>query len=470
MERPDIEFIVISDDENDDQTIFSDDIEMSTTKNYVSNARTWNNKLFKGDKSMDDFSWVLNEHKKIASYIGKYPVINTRKTHLIALTAFLKQMVQSGIKQAEAPYQMYSDLSTKLAKDVLNEYKEQKMDDGFVNLDDIVRLRNELRALVMANKANHRLHMVWLTVAMNTMAPPMRSQIYKMPFEAKKRAKADKTNYLYPDVQGLWHMRVYNKQKGRVNDNDDKLSPALSKEITISREMYPRKFLISNWDDPSQPMDYKTMYLELSKLKPKVGENTFRHAYVTHEWDKNPSLLEKEALAKRMLHDVKTSESMYYKRRPAQVEQKEEKEERVERRVHPPPPPRPVGQEPFRGLSANALVPARPPKPAQPVVQQAPAVVDVAERRRLKNLEAKKRYRDKNKAILVAKQKAYLAGNEFAKEKQRARAYVRKLNLDEKEMRIKNPGQLDRYEITRREDGCADSGLMEIGIRKKNCV
>ena len=324
----------------------------SIAKNYKQVANTWNNSLKLVDNiDTENYLWVVKNDKKISQYIDKtYDNINTRKTHFTALAAFCKYYMnnakeannKSQYKQIKKKYQMYSDISTALSKQSIENYKKQEKGEKFVEFENIEQIRDNLYDQFEADPSNNKLNILHLLFAINTYNPPIRSNIYNIPIERTKlRGKADFKNYTYRDSDGLWHLRIFQTQKMRKNNYDhiigklikhDK-SKQISKLIDESINEYPRKYLLSSWTDKTKPLNIKTISAELKKYN--VSIDIFRNSFVSNLYKSNPSLLQKEQNAELMLHDVGIEELAYNKR-----------DDNTQTSKHPTPPARPANVEP----------------------------------------------------------------------------------------------------------------------------
>lgn len=382
----------------------------TTDEQYNMKADLWAKRVFP-DMEYKEYDWVKDKNDQIAKHIfNTYDNPETIRAHINALSMLIKRYFPDS-----ELVDKYNKLTQKYRKKI--ESKNEEQDNEYVPLNTILKIGNDIFQQAIREPENKKANIIGLSILMNSLHPPMRSQLYDLPI-IENGSKVPETipNYTYRDVNGRWHIVIQVKEKQKVNHNDDMVSPEMSRIIDHSLKMYPREYLISSWIRPNINLSDGTIKNNLGDLKPSLGVNVFRHSYIIDFYEKKTLYKDRKNLARMMLHSVTTADSIYdtFKGEPVVVE------EQKQPKKHPPPPPRPDGVQPFTGLSKNQIAPPRHPKPVLVQVEQKeekidePVVVQVVrvpkkpkqtpEERKAKNRELKKIYREKNRALLAQKE------------------------------------------------------------------
>src|SRR5690348_5844275 len=138
-----------------------------------SKVKTWINRIDIKNATTSDLSWILSDHKKIADYIEKkYPKLNTKKTHYIALSNALK--ILGNKEKAEK----YSDIATEYNEDYVEKTKEQKIkpsrEKHYVTWKELMNKRKELKSEVKKYPDYYKINLQYLIVSLFTYQPPLR--------------------------------------------------------------------------------------------------------------------------------------------------------------------------------------------------------------------------------------------------------------------------------------------------------
>jgi hypothetical protein len=267
----------------------------------------------KGTK--DNLKWVKQKKEEIAQHIrNKYTNKNSLKSHLVALSQTLKLL-----KDMKG-YKLYSDQATSLNKEVVKEYKDQKLDpkrrDNFVCFEDIIKRRDELGKLWENDKANNKANLLYLILSLYTYQPPLRQDWKDVRISKKKPPVRTKKNYLWKRegkyVLYLNHDKVtFSHGKAQLE-----LADPLTKIIDESLDAFPREYVLSLITDGKKQMGKTNFERLLNEIfaPRKVSVDLLRSAYIVHAYNnKNFTQNDKEELAKKMRHSASIAAISYHK-------------------------------------------------------------------------------------------------------------------------------------------------------------
>jgi hypothetical protein len=291
------------------------------TRDHKEKVKNWfNNAEIKG-ASLEDLNWISKNHKKIAEFISEKPSDNTRKGHYSVLGTVMKDYLGS----QEDNYQPYIDKSKRLQKKYEDNQENQKLTKkqvkNYVEWDDIINKRKELKEEFEKDVDNRKTMFKYLFISLQTYIPPLRRQEYLNMKIVNKIPTNKDNNYLYYDSLDNKYTVIINKDKVSKKMGSATLpidSTTLTKLIKRTLTIFPRKYLISGLSDGDKPIN-KDVFTELlnemfKKEKKKVAIGNYRSAYITKAWS-NPkfSLKQKKELAKRMRHSIGIAELAYKK-------------------------------------------------------------------------------------------------------------------------------------------------------------
>ena len=389
----------------------------TTNEQYNMKADLWAKRWFP-DIDYKEYDWVADKSDQIAKHILEtYEKPETVRAHINALAMIINRYHPDTEKVNK-----YKTMTQQYRKQI--EATKSEQDNDYVPYETILKIGTDMYQKAIQTK-DKKMNIVGLVILLNTLHPPMRNQIYDMPIVKQDSVPNGVMNYTYRDNNGRWHIVVNVTEKKRTSSNDDMVSVDLSKIIDHSIRLYPRDYLVSSWFNPKNNLSEGTIRNNLRELEPALGVNIFRHSYIINFYEHKQTYKDRENLARMMLHGVALADFWYdtYKGNKITVEESKEQTQPTVVRKHPPPPPRPVGVEPFTGLSRNQLAPVKPPKPI--LVEQKEEKVGIPvqfqrtvkktkqtpEERKAKNTELKKIYRAKNRALLVQKEMERRARN-----------------------------------------------------------
>lgn len=283
------------------------------TKDSISKIRTWNNRLFKGNKDVDDLSWVKKNHEKIAKYIEKYDEVNTRKAHYSSLASVFREVLDEPKLQ-----KLYATIATQLNAQYNKKQEHQELSarqkKNWKSFDQILSIRDTLE------KNKHKSHTAYrnyLILALNTLTPPLRGNIRDMPINAPR----DDGNWLElpPNGNAQYHINK-DKVSKKLGKDVIELTPEATNVLRQSLKDWPRTYVLGNDSIPV------STYQQILRKQIKVGINNMRSAYIT-EWSKKKrTIAQQKELAKSMRHS-QASQQLNYNKFIQEVEAEDEDED-----------------------------------------------------------------------------------------------------------------------------------------------
>jgi len=295
------------------------------TEDHKNKVKAWHNNAKIEGSSLDDLKWIKKNHKKLYDYIKKkYPKINTRKGHLSTLGVLLRNFLG---ETDEEVYNKYIDEGKNLDKQSKKESKKQKLtpkeEKNFVDLDEVVKKRKELKEKFEKDPENREKMFQYLFVSLQSYIPPLRRQEYRDMEIVYEKPTDKKKNYLLDDDSGKYKYTVIiNKDKVSNKKGSGQFpidSVTLAKIIDKTLLYFKRKYLFSGLTNGNKPMNKNVFSKNIinkifAKEKKHVTLNTYRKAFITHYWNKpNFSIYDKEKLAKRMRHSINIADLSYKK-------------------------------------------------------------------------------------------------------------------------------------------------------------
>ena len=322
------------------------DIKKSTQENICSNL-----KMFSKDLDEDDISKMLNEYKKVETYLNnkkgrgnKGLSINTLKTYYISLRT---SSVVLGSNKAAIDFYNKKMMEFAVGSDNQKDASEvpEKFEDGKLPpWSDM----EELPAKFTGNKEKYSLnHMI---VSLYVMQPPRRLEYRTMYFLKEKPAELPSVkpridggdvaengipyNYIYPveDVFEVVLQDYKTIRKRGFGVFKDKLSKELSEVVEgyIDKQKIQDKqpmFATKSGKNKGTPFSSSSFSKKLADAfgvhytKVSITEQNIRNIYITSNVEgKNLSLGDKKKLAYKMGHTITTQQAYIQNQSPVPQE------------------------------------------------------------------------------------------------------------------------------------------------------
>jgi len=289
---------------------FIDHVKMKTNDGIK--ARTWMNKGWIDD---DTEETVVNSHQNLFKYIdGEYQNLDTRKTHLTALVNILRSQDMDDV----------ADKYSKIAVDIHNKTSADKKDNRQMTLsrirnpvdyNKISELYNKLRKQFDEGTISPYNHVLLTILAVNVLMPPIRSETVDMAIVSPDSDTKNGNLLVKAGKKKPWHL-ILNDFKTVKSFGKQKIElPVKLKAFLIeSLKKMPRSYLVSKPNDPTSPLGYPSFLRMVQKaLGEGTGSDVFRSAYISEFMKQNPTMSEREGLAKKMLHSVESQQQHYVK-------------------------------------------------------------------------------------------------------------------------------------------------------------
>lgn len=235
----------------------------------------------------------------------------TAKGYLSAL------LFETKDKNAEA-YTAYHKYFSKLKNDCIETAKNQELPqnraENLLKWDEVVKATDKARLIFEANKT-HDNYYRYLVMALYTYQAPVRADYTNMrllsdskttdgflvvnPNENCLKLDYDASSFIFNTYKTA---KTYGR---RVIDCDMRIKTLVEDYgRTVLKNYY---YLLPNEWTPNYLSEYVAKcFLDMSGKKCGIG--LLRHAYICYFYELNPSIRQKEELARRMLHSVRIQE------------------------------------------------------------------------------------------------------------------------------------------------------------------
>ena len=220
----------------------------------------------------------------------------------------------------------YINEATRINQSVEKQSKNQKVipsrTTDQLDFSVIETYRDKLKKIWENNLTNNKNNLAYLTICLYTLQPPLRLDYKNMEIvdtPLKVMRKKDQNYLLKNNLMDKTYTIIINKDKvikshgkGKIPiiDND------LNKIIDESLKIFPRKYLLSKYDNGDVPIGKQGLELLLRYIfKPfNISVDILRSAYITNAFS-NPkmTLQNKEDLMKQMRSSLNMAEVMYKK-------------------------------------------------------------------------------------------------------------------------------------------------------------
>lgn len=284
-------------------------IKSETTRRYYERALR---RLREGLNAEEGIGFLGNAGRVIAWIEGQGLSENSKKAYYIAIKATLRDegKFPEAAKEYDRVFEKHADKVVEAAKkQTLTESEKKK----YLPWGEVLKVRERMAERM--DGGNFQEVQDWVILCLYTMMPPLRADFADM--RVYDRApSSDVGNYLVlTDKSGTFVLHDYKTQStfGRV---EFKAPAELLRVLKEWKEYNPTEWLLVKKE--GEPMDAHTLGQRVISIfaresgKP-VGISMLRHAYITERRKgKELSLVEKEKLARSMLHSSLTNE--YYKR------------------------------------------------------------------------------------------------------------------------------------------------------------
>ena len=249
---------------------------------------------------------VLENHKKLATFFEKnYKTPASKSSHYQSLVYWLKK--------ANAPAEVidkYSDKSTELTQKHSKEKSKNTRSKSKYDLEDLLKISRDLYGEMKKDPSPKNINR-FLALALNVLRPPLRTEWSRMAMVDRK-PKDNNHNYLvFKDGKAFVVVNDYKNQRSHGQYIED-LPPMLTNMIIETLQMYPRKYVLSDPDNPKKLLGYSSYNKILNQILGKgFGQNQLRSIYASHFLNQTHTLEKKQELAKQMLTSVGELEKSY---------------------------------------------------------------------------------------------------------------------------------------------------------------
>jgi len=250
--------------------------------------------------SLEQLDWVQTNIKNIKALIKTKNSPATRKNYYLAFGKVYEALGD------DVTYKAFKKLAVKEQNKIKDRAKHQKLSDArikkFVDWSTLIKKRDQLAKTFMHDKSNNQLNLQYLLMALYIYLP-IRNNYVNVKIVDKMPCDNDNNYLLKVGDKYIFYLnkdKVSHAKGGTVYP----FTKTMSKIITNSLKAYPREYLLGD-------MTKRNVIYQLNKMFPDktVSIVNIRSAKISHFYNQNKSVAQKQKLAKRMRHSV--SEAIY---------------------------------------------------------------------------------------------------------------------------------------------------------------
>jgi hypothetical protein len=272
-------------------------------------TRTWHN----ADKLPEITpEGVFKNHKQIAEWItNHYENVDSQKAHLVTLINVLRKgghdkiadgYLKTVMELKEKSVQKRKDNKQVIASRIINP----------VTYEDVSKKYNEL--LARFDSLEKRDHIKLVICASVLLQPPLRSEPSSMRVVTSGNVKKHPGENLLVKAPSGWYYRMADfKNVSSFGETNVMLEKPYVQFLKRSFTKFPREWLMPSitGEGPLGYDVYRTLSNEM--FGEGVSVDVFRSIYISKYLEGNPTLAERERLAKMMLHTVE-SQGLFYRK------------------------------------------------------------------------------------------------------------------------------------------------------------
>lgn len=302
---------------------------------------------FQKYKNEDNLDFIIKEHRKLFSELLDYRVQknNSIETFKTDLTGILR-IFRLGYNGKSHPlYEKYTTIQKDIGENIDKKYKDNKISEReegqFLEYKYLMKERKYLEDAFNEEqnkntKKAYKINQDLVLVSLYTLTPPLRKEIDTLKFTTSK-PRGHKDNWVYFHNDGKISLELFEVKKKHPyisiglnykDDNHDGSELAdeiLNKQKKLagilkeSFETYRREHVFTNINKYPQ-LDNKVSSVQerlvkiFNKYGIKVGVNTFRKSFVSHEFARyQHTNAEKKLIATYMRSSIKYLDTNYNK-------------------------------------------------------------------------------------------------------------------------------------------------------------
>jgi hypothetical protein len=277
-----------------------------TKKNYEGSMRRLRDGLkVPADAGLD----FLKDFGKVSGWIdGLQLGISSKKAYYVAIKTVGKEILDA------TTLKKYDDKFKALAEQSYTEAKKQLTTpaeaEKTMTWAEILAMKSKIEP--KEGETNWNIIQDWVIYSLYTMLPPLRADYSPMKFYDTMPRGKQTGNYLVLRKSSPVIVLQDYKTSSKFGTVNIKIPKELYAVLTVWRTFNPSEWLILKGDgEPMTPdnLSQRIIRLFLQHTGKAVGINMLRHAYITMKRSgKELTLLQKEVLARQMLHSTLTNE------------------------------------------------------------------------------------------------------------------------------------------------------------------
>ena len=278
---------------------------------------------FKKYKDKDDLSWVIKENRLLTLEIFEYYSTNPK----ISLTTIegrfvgILRIFRIAYETKQFPlYQKISLIMDNLRYSFRDDEQDNKLNEreekAYVPFEVILEKQKSLEE-EFKSKKTYSINQDLLLVSLYSLIPIERDENKLLSFTTTLKTDDD---YIYfnDDDEVILLLNKMKKKHTSFRLNISNESPELAKILKESYKLFPRKYVLTNYDNIKEKAKISNLSKRLLRIfkytGKNVGTNSIRSSYVT--WlneNKRLTMKEKKSISTKMRTSVKYLEESYNK-------------------------------------------------------------------------------------------------------------------------------------------------------------
>jgi len=265
---------------------------------------------FKKYKDQNDFSYLFKKELIFELLVYHIGLELSKITFYKRLCSFIRLLYIKNKYEKSETIDRFLKIINILSKEIIKENEDQKLNKleqtTYFDYQILIDKQNEfLNTIDDDYKTNQDL----ILLSLYTLIPPNRNEMNHLIIIKTEDENDGKNDYI------LENKIILNKEKKGHKGIIIEMPEELTKIIKDSNDRYPRKYLLTNYNDKSKKISNDSIYKRFRNLFPdnKISINAIRSSYLSYRNKLGLSITEKKKLAIQMRTSVKTIDTNYIK-------------------------------------------------------------------------------------------------------------------------------------------------------------
>lgn len=308
-----------------DDAISSLDVKDVTKYIYCKRLRQLN-RIIKGEDSDDGTGWISDPDGVLGVLSAKNLTKTATRNFITAVIALVK-----ALNLPTNVYRSWQDVSKKLfreiAEDATNQKPTARDEAGWVEYDELVKLEAKLDRVVNAMtgkplEIKDRITIYrYLILNLMVLSPPGRLELGNCRVISEQDETPETGNFIVRDGP-RYEITIRDfKTSNKYGVVTFKYDLHVSRAIEKSLQLFPRTYLFSKLRDPESPLnnhgfgEFVTTHLYPGK---SITTGILRKIFISDRFKNDTPEIERERVARQMMHTARASRLFYQKHREPQ--------------------------------------------------------------------------------------------------------------------------------------------------------